>query len=152
MQTVWDDADIRGERIEVHCPRCDAHAVVECVAGQRRVTCGTCPYTRPSGPTPPPRHQFSGPVEALASDGLTLWFRCVIDGHDFWALNRQHLAYIRAFVASTERNVEFLIVDGRHPQGDKLPSWLLSAKRRDRTLRALDRLARTPQTPIGPLP
>ncbi|UGU15961.1 hypothetical protein LS482_20065 [Sinomicrobium kalidii] len=71
--------------------------------------------------------------------GLPLWLTDNFKGHNFWALNYEHLTYLKEYISASlrERNgrTGWTIVE-------KLPDWIKSAKNRDKLLKVIEKLER----------
>jgi hypothetical protein len=69
--------------------------------------------------------------------GLPLWLQTPCAGHTLWAFNARHLAYLKGFLQAEVRerrgtaNASVI---------SRLPAWMKSAKHRDETVRAVQRL------------
>jgi hypothetical protein len=80
--------------------------------------------------------------------GLPLWLRAGVRGEELWAYNREHLAFVEAYVRAKIRR--------RAPKwnaslASRLPRWLKNAAGREDVLRALTRIARrVPKTSAPP--
>lgn len=69
------------------------------------------------------------------------WFRTSVAGQELWFANRDHIGYVRAYIAATvDRNV-FTRGYREYAGLRRLPARIISAKNREKVLRALDRLA-----------
>lgn len=73
--------------------------------------------------------------------GLPLWLQAPCAGHTLWALNADHLAYLKQFVAAELREHREPYVNGS--VASRLPAWLKQARHRTEALRALARLEQT---------
>lgn len=72
---------------------------------------------------------------------LALWFAASFDGKPVWALNREHLAYLIGYLSADLR--EKPAGCRRHStksQADHLPTFMKTAKNRDKIVRLLKKL------------
>ena len=71
--------------------------------------------------------------------GLRLWFVGSVKGNEFWAYNREHLAFLKNYVSAKVRvrepNLNSSLVS-------RLPTWMLSAKNRQAVIREISKLER----------
>ncbi|MEP1489910.1 MAG: hypothetical protein ABJK28_15930 [Algibacter sp.] len=71
--------------------------------------------------------------------GLPLWLTESFRGNNFWALNYQHLEYLKEYISAElrERNgrVQWTLVE-------KLPDWMKSRKNRDKIVKLITDLER----------
>ena len=118
-----------------------------------RLTCGSCGlskiapisgrhYERPPSMSLEQYNSGNPPFDA------PLWLRADCCGETLWALNEEHLDYIEAYVAETQRNREFsyrpwLRIGRSKGLAGKLPTWMKLAKNRDEVLRTIERLRAT---------
>ena len=87
---------------------------------------------------PPPAH-----VAAARTESVPLWLRTSCLGHVLWAVNSEHLAYLRDFVAADIRKSRSYSGVAK-PWSSKFPDWITSAKHREQVtsqINALERLA-----------
>lgn len=70
--------------------------------------------------------------------GLPLWLQTACRGQVLWALNADHLEWLRGYVAAELRE---RIPRRNASLASRLPSWIKLARNRDEVLRCLDRLA-----------
>jgi hypothetical protein len=83
-----------------------------------------------------------------AIQGVPLWFKKGFRGRTFWALNDEHLAYLKRVIEAQLR--EQPVSSGKRIMQNQsmpgiLPAWLLSAKNRPDLLRLIARLENTLQ-------
>jgi hypothetical protein len=127
------------DHVLVHCPRCDACAIID---ERLRLTCASCGFTK--GETSAlliPRSLLAVYNDGNSLFGERLWLATeCCGGKPLWALNQRHLDYLEGFVRSRDRDREFPSVPGDRQLADKLPAWLTSQKHRDEVLRAIRRL------------
>lgn len=134
------------DHVLVLCPNCDGRASVDARSGFVRLTCAACGYVQEVRPS-----HASGPIKpesalAVYGSGNTLfgarlWLATeCCGGKQLWALNRHHLDYLEAFVASTQRRRDFPSTPGHRQLAEKLPPWMIEAKHRDEVLKALQKL------------
>jgi hypothetical protein len=128
----WADPEVL-----VTCPRCAACARVGGSGlGRHRLTCAECGLARDSGTT----SSWGEPVDPWFR--LPLWLRTEVDGEVLWAFNARHLEVLRSYVAARHRDRAH---GGRPSMLESLPTWLTSARNRDRVLAAIAELeARLP--------
>lgn len=142
-------------RMLVRCPACHGPALAVRKDRRSRVTCTGCGFakdwaTKGDGT---PRDDVV-PVEDAVTDpvsGLALWLQAPCVGHTVWALDGEHLDFLRRAIAATLRErATYDGWDGR-PRTDTyygripaaLPTWMKLAKHRDEVLAALEKMART---------
>lgn len=132
----------------VVCPRCGERAVVS-DAGLRCPACGATVdgtrwrsrdgrvglRTRERGPWRRDRTPRRWWPEAQRTT-YRLWLRTTCcGGNELWALNEQHLEYLRTYIAAGLR-------EGPHTPHQKLqhklPTWMKRAEHREEVLAALD--------------
>lgn len=70
--------------------------------------------------------------------GLELWFLTSFQGKPVWALNREHLAYLIDYLSADLR--EKPLGSPKKTQADHLPSFMKTAKNRERIVKLLKRL------------
>ena len=70
--------------------------------------------------------------------GLALWFLISFQGKPVWALNREHLAYLIDYLSASLR--EKPSGSPRKTQADHLPTFLKTAKNRERIVKLLKKL------------
>lgn len=120
------------DTILVHCPKCDAKAVIRTKdksTHEKQLTCTTCSYTK-RGPLP------------LHTYFPKLWLRTRCGKHELWAVNEEHLQFIKEYVSAKLRE------RSPHPEhgwsnqslASRLPQWIKSAKNRDQVLTCIKRL------------
>lgn len=79
-------------------------------------------------------------------DGLTLYLQAKYRGHTVWALNREHLDYLIAYVEAGLRekyiyhDIHGNCYNQSSGQAQRLPHWLKTAKNRPGLLRALHKM------------
>jgi hypothetical protein len=71
-----------------------------------------------------------------------LWLRTPCSGHELWAYNEQHLAFIKEYVSAELRGSYRDTQYGYSNQSlaSRLPTWMKSAKNRDAVVAAVARL------------
>jgi hypothetical protein len=69
--------------------------------------------------------------------GLPLWFVEPVKGHELWAYNREHLAFIKRVVTAELREQA---QNQNSALSNRLPKWMLAKKNRTEILKAIDRL------------
>jgi hypothetical protein len=69
--------------------------------------------------------------------GLPLWLRAPCRGHTLWALNGEHLAWLRDYVGATLRE---RIPRRNATLASRLPTWIKLARNREEVLHCLARL------------
>lgn len=70
--------------------------------------------------------------------GLELWFLDSFQGKPVWALNREHLAYLIRYLSADLREKPPGIL--RKTQADHLPTFMKTAKNRDRIVKLLKKM------------
>ena len=70
--------------------------------------------------------------------GLELWFLTSFQGKPVWALNREHLAYLIDYLSADLREKPLGIP--RKTQADHLPTFMKTAKNRERIVKLLRKL------------
>jgi len=125
----------------VRCPRCEQQALVRSNGVPWRVTratltCSSCGHSDawPGRAVQPGRSPTCDPYF-----GCALWFIGDIKGDVFWAYNREHLAFIRSYVAATLRIRE---PNQNRSLASRLPAFLLAKKNRTAVLKEIDRIAK----------
>lgn len=71
--------------------------------------------------------------------GFDLWFRTDFDGKPVWALNREHLAYLIGYLSAGLREKP-PANPGLRTQADMLPTFMKTAKHRERLVKRLQKL------------
>ena len=149
----------------VHCPSCDGRAVVFWFLNEHatsndldgmyelRLSCGNCGHSQSHPRRLNSEWQTIAPERYSDGEppfGARLWLRTDCCGNTLWAVNAQHLDYIAAYVAETQRDREFSSspFPGSWTWRDrglawKLPKWMKLAKNREEVLRAVERLRAT---------
>ena len=70
--------------------------------------------------------------------GLELWFLTSFQGKLVWALNREHLAYLIDYLSADLR--EKPLGRAKKTQSDHLPTFMKTAKNRERIVKLLKKL------------
>ena len=70
--------------------------------------------------------------------GLELWFLTSFQGKPVWALNREHLAYLIGYLSADLR--EKPLGRAKKTQADHLPTFMKTAKNRERIVKLLKKL------------
>lgn len=70
--------------------------------------------------------------------GLELWFLTSFQGKPVWALNREHLAYLIGYLSADLR--EKPSGSQKKTQADHLPTFMKTAKNRERIVKLLKKL------------
>lgn len=70
--------------------------------------------------------------------GLELWFLASFQGKPVWALNREHLAYLIDYLSADLR--EKTLGSPQRTQADHLPTFMKTAKNRERIVKLLRKL------------
>lgn len=78
--------------------------------------------------------------------GLELWFLTSFQGKPVWALNREHLAYLIAYLGADLREKP-PGVSGK-TQADHLPTFMKTAKNRERIVKLLKKLQENTDEPF----
>ena len=71
--------------------------------------------------------------------GFELWFLTEFDGKPVWALNREHLAYLIGYLSAGLREKPLNWSGGR-TQANTLPTFMKTAKNRERLVKQLQKL------------
>lgn len=71
--------------------------------------------------------------------GLELWFITFFHGKMVWAINREHLAYLIAYLSADLREKPAAFQNGK-TQADHLPTFLKTAKNRKRIVKLLKKM------------
>jgi hypothetical protein len=163
-QTVWDFVDT----FLVTCPRCAERATVHASTESTpaRLLCTACGLQREwvcrkkgvrvSGKASAweeGAYVLGGPADPYFHHPL--WLQAPCCGHTLWAYNRRHLAFLRAYVAATDRRrAERDDKDSRNRLLEsRLPRWMKAAKNRDAVVRGLAALEeKLPTPPSGSAP
>lgn len=143
MTTPVQPEEAFGGRVRVVCPSCAAMATVEPFGAELRLMCGGCMLTRTlqrwrTGS----RLNVREALDLVRREELALWFSTDWRGHELWALDEAHLSYLRRFVASTNRSVDFPSPPGARQMSDKFPPWVTDRRHREHLLARIDRLRR----------
>ena len=70
--------------------------------------------------------------------GLELWFLTSFQGKPVWSLNREHLAYLIDYLSADLREKPLGIP--RKTQADHLPTFMKTAKNRERIVKLLKKM------------
>ena len=129
-ETIGDFADTA----LVRCPSCDGRAVARrdgAGPGAPRLTCGACGLSRD-------RVARQWREEGIDPwFGLPLWLHTHVRGQVLWALNAEHLAFMRGYVSATLRERQ----PGRNQSvASRLPRWLKDASMREPVLKGIEEL------------
>lgn len=71
--------------------------------------------------------------------GLELWFSTSFNGKPIWAVNREHLSYLISYLSADLREKPLDLMSVK-TQADHLPTFMKTAKHRDRIVRLLKNL------------
>ena len=123
--------------IRVRCPRCQTLTVKEVhlpLVEERRTIVCACGTTL--------RAQVFGgyPEGGSAGDpffGLPLWLSVEREVGHLWALNAEHLSWLKAYVAAELREQR---APNHHNLDTRLPAWIKSSKNREAVLALIERL------------
>lgn len=127
--------------ILVVCPACGGKArlSVEAQPSERRVVCPTCGHNRNVKPRDPGVTSYP-PTDNICN-GMALWYDVETRHGRFYAFNDDHLDYIAAYVAASQRQM------ASSPDGCKnasvtsrLPLWVKAAKNRKSVLKLIQGL------------
>jgi hypothetical protein len=134
------------QRYTVVCPACGGAAQVAAkengsllLFAPRRLTCAACAFSKEWA-----EQRLSYPSSEAALDWyfrLPFYFQKPCAGHTLWVANREHLAFLRSYVAAKHRTRR----RGAHGWKNKslasrLPKWIAESKNRTAVLSALDDL------------
>jgi len=122
----------------IKCPKCSARAVAVMHAigikgtyreatvrmGVHRLVCGSC--------------GFAKDVAAGDSGRYELWYATEFKGHRLWAVNREQLAFLIAWLSGTIREAD-LSLDER-AMVESLPKWMVLGKNRPGVLQCLQKM------------
>jgi hypothetical protein len=104
---------------------------------RKRIVEALCPCGAASFEDWRPSIRFGSPVDPYFR--LPLWLRTDVRGECVWAYNREHLAFLNAFLRTGIR----LRAPNRNASlASRLPGWMKTAALRPHVLRAISRLAR----------
>ena len=125
------------DEIVIECPRCEGRALVRAVHYVGKLTCLQCghnagPSSTPASICPDGRDPyFHGP----------LWLRSRCAGHQFWAYNYKHLAWLKSFIGADlrERGGTSTYRSNRS-LASRLPRWMKAEKSREEVVRCIERL------------
>lgn len=130
-----------GKDVLVECPGCHHCANIHFANSSRPIVrtavCTNCGYSN--------RTDVGGlPTYSYANDWnrrLGLWLQTPCAGRVLWALNKDHLEFLRSFVGAhlRERRPNEYGWSNQSMAG-RLPRWMTSAKNRDEVLRCVRRL------------
>lgn len=139
------------DEVLVECPRCGGCAVhrpigdVDGTPGAllfapRRLSCGTCGYSKDWARDGLARHSTRGPVDDYFD--LPLWLVESCCGKTIWVYNERHLAFLEGYLGARLRDRSKNEVGAWQNESlaSRLPAWMKSAANRDDVLRALSRL------------
>ena len=149
--TVWDFVD----EFLVVCPACSERAVVTAAAAARppRIACARCGLSRDwtssrrgvltsARASTWPAGQYAIGDSADPYFHLPLWLQAPCAGRVLWAFNARHLAFLRDYVAATDRRT--VGATPRDPKNallaSRLPRWVKLATNRSAVLRTIARL------------
>ena len=76
---------------------------------------------------------------------VPLWLQMPCCGETLWAYNREHLEYLRSYVAADHRtrNSDANAKISNATMASRLPKWMITAKHRNEVLRCIDALQKT---------
>lgn len=143
-KTLWSFTG----RVDVVCPRCGKAAVVSQTETERRFVCVHCGANRVEKPTY--RSFCQRPLPAWCGYRLLLQTPC--RGEVLWALNREHLEYLRSYIAAEQRGREQLRpheagvsqvlkpISANQHVTSRLPRWMVLKTSRADVLKGLERL------------
>ena len=148
--------------IQVKCPKCHGAGVVTADDDNAYFRCLSCGYRMTQDQTvyrydvhnqcncgatmPGEVHKtaeaFSYGAEIQGGKdpwfGLELWFLTSFQGKPVWALNREHLAYLIGYLSADLR--EKPSGSQKKTQADHLPTFMKTAKNRERIVKLLKKL------------
>jgi len=133
------------KEVWVHCPRCNAAAILFPAAEGRRLSCLKCALEK--------HYEWNGYLTWPKRDpidphtGLSLWLKWPCCGQFVWALNPTQLDVLESYVGADLRP------SGTFKQGkfvswqnstyeNRLPSWMKLARNRRSILKAIERIRR----------
>jgi hypothetical protein len=136
-------------RYDVHnqCRNCGRYYRVEIQDEAKRrfpVLHVACPYckTRMPGEVQRTAQSFSYAAEIRDGKepyfGLELWFLSSFQGKPVWAVNREHLGYLIDYLSADLREKPFGFP--RRTQADHLPTFMKTAKNRERIVKLLKKM------------
>ena len=147
-----------GETFLVECPKCTERAEVRVMDSEQsyaRLTCLSCGYSKERKHTGVKSILFSkNPTDDGFEPAMTvgppvdwffrepLWLQIPCGSNILWAYNERHLAWLKEFVSAGLRERRQDPETGWSNQGlaGRLPRWLISAKNRERVLKAIGKL------------
>lgn len=118
---IRDPAKQHFSVLHVHCPNCgtimlgEVHKTAEAFSYAAEIKDGKEPWF-----------------------GLELWFFAYFQGKAVWALNRKHLAYLIDYLSADLREKPFNFP--RKTQADHFPTFIKTAKNRERIVKLLKKL------------
>ena len=118
------------DTVLIHCPKCDKKAIIRTTEkDKKQLTCTSCPYTK----------KGSLPIHTYFPK---LWLRSRCGRHELWALNADHLLYIKEYVSAKirERTKDPQTGWANQSLESRLPQWIKSAKNRDQVLKCIKKL------------
>ncbi|MCA9373825.1 MAG: hypothetical protein R3B71_02800 [Candidatus Gracilibacteria bacterium] len=117
------------DTVFIHCPKCDKKAVIRKTDNTKQLTCTACSYTKKGSL---PLHTYFP----------KLWLRTRCGRHELWAINPEHLQYIKEYVSAKLRERTKDPESGWSNQSieSRLPQWIKSAKNRDLVLKCIKKL------------
>lgn len=147
LTTIWR---FLAQDLLVECPKCGGRASVHrsaafvsgpVWAAPRRLTCLNCGHAskvarRTSA------YSWSGLKQRDPFHRALLWLREDTRHGEVWAYNAQHLGFLKSYVAATHRTSTRDRQWGwrNSTLASRLPKWMVTAKHRDGTLKAIRRL------------
>ncbi|MCL5130554.1 hypothetical protein [Algibacter sp. L4_22] len=130
--------------LNCHCPHCAGEIKVDIPNVNEKketisVKCSNCGKTedyKPRNISQEWAYQNTGkPSDSYF--GLPLWLSVNFRGNSFWALNYQHLEYLKDYISADLREK-----NGRNhwTMVEKLPDWMKSGKNRDKIVKLIAEL------------
>lgn len=126
------------------CPNCTFQLKIDITDVKEKketiaIKCTNCGATESYAPKNMVQEwQYSNPGEPSDSYfGLSLWLVEKFRGNLLWALNYQHLQYLKEYIAATLREKN----NRTHwTMVEKLPDWMKSGKNRDKLIKLINEL------------
>lgn len=117
------------KNVMIHCPVCNKLAIIKEINKLHVLTCIHCSY------------QQKG-ENLIYQFFPRLWLKINCYGNELWALNREHLYYIKKYVSAKirERRIDNPRDYKNKRLDSRLPNWIKSAKNRQQILKCIDKL------------
>jgi hypothetical protein len=126
-------------KIIIHCPKCQKKAFIEKIDKNKNdifskeiLYCNYCGYNKKG-------------TLIFNSKLFDLWLKTDCNGKELWALNEEHLKYLKEFVQAKirERKKDDELGWSNQSLESRIPNWIKSAKNRDKILKCIQKLEKT---------